>query len=232
MLVEHGVHDGPVTPTTRHVLQNKLSKVMSQQNGTYQQMDTYEQMDTYSDTYTVEEVMNTAACLVTEEASSEPLQATEGFQTYTEIHETPVVYDHSEADLIREDSESQAYEPRPYEYTPTSQTLRYARDSYPSADNLRRRPLNTPKTTVVEHTSSMKVEKTHATSSTCSTTSGATCKKTSWICNRVFLIIILLVLCFVAVVYYHMEHNDIHSIPAADPPAADDKPPVGSGPSR
>ena len=62
MLVEYGVHSGPVTPTTRNVLQRKLSRVMSERHGrvpesplaTVEQQQ-QQQSNGHSDSYTVEE---------------------------------------------------------------------------------------------------------------------------------------------------------------------------------
>ena len=108
-----------------------------------------------------------------------------------------------------------------YASTPTS-SFRYARDSYPSAADLRRRPLNTP---VMDRTRS-NIETTRSTTTTTTSTTSTTApnaKGKSWLCSRLFLIVLALVVCFVFVVYYHMEHNDLELLtpapPVAVPPA-------------
>lgn len=228
MLVDYGVHDGPVTPTTRHVLQNRLSKVLSQHSERPQvEVTETQSSETYSETYSVEEVLDTAACLVTEDAGTDPCEDTpEPYQRHTEIHETPVYDPSAEATSseVKEARTTLTYE----SYTPNTQGLRYARNSYPCSDDLRRRPLNTPKQQVVEHTRSERVATVKSAPVVVVEDAASKSSVKSWLCNRFFLILLLVVVCFLVLVYYHMEHNEIQLIPGAQAGESSDVPPTNS----
>jgi len=153
-------------------------------------------------------------------AASTPQPTT--YTTRTEIHDTPSYEQRSEASTTT------------YEHTPSTH-FRYARESYPSADDLRRRPLNTPnierQTTRTTTTTTAANVKSAAVVSTTETTT-ATKTKSKWYCNRVFLLLLFIIVCFVIVVYYHMEHNDgLQFLPPSPPtPTATAAPPLDDAP--
>jgi len=209
--VEYGVHNGPVTPTTRNVLQNKLSRVMSQRHGLNDgEVRVESQSNGYSESYVVQESTTEYAV---RESSTETYAVEEALDTSAAADDFP------EADLLHQEVESHLPASKStttsYEYrsTPKS-TLRYARDSYPSANDLRRRPLNTP---VIERSAKSTVEKTHSESVTTALPPKAKVNKSRWYCSVVFLVLLLILVCFVVIVYYHMEHDEMKLMPTAAP---------------
>ena len=93
--------------------------------------------ETESTNYTTVEEVETSTCVVTDGDCNTSQDFTHQKLTSTEVH-TPARETYEE-DLTN------------YEYTPT--TMRYARNHYPSDDELRRRPLNTPRVGMDDNTS-------------------------------------------------------------------------------
>jgi len=217
LLKEHGVNS-PVTASTRNVLKNKLSKVISEttyseDNYTVEEVETssselisepYVNEKDLNNSIVVEEVVNAASCMVTDAGCNTSQDYTR--RITTEVH-TPARNERRfEEDLSK------------YEYTPTTNSLRYAHNSYPCDDDLRRRPLNTPHRDATEESTSRIEKKTYVSNSTTATTAESNSSWTRWLCNRFLLLLVLVLVLTAVLVYFHMDENPlpiIHEKPAS-----------------
>lgn len=231
MLKAHGVNAGPVTTSTRTVLQKKLFKVISADSETVTQSYSEEKFESRQNNGLVEEVTSSVASEVVGELedvgqyyndnvnhgardelpayTNDMNEEVDDFSYSSQI-DTPSPSNHQDEVIGRISPEPQLLSYNEQIKTPSRTSLRYAPDSYPSSDNLRRRPLSTPRVAVVERvTAAERVSSLSKVEKITKKDDHVVVKpsKWRWLCNRLLLLFIVAVILLVLLVYYHMDNQ-------------------------